>query len=200
MNIIPCETTTDICTVNQLNFACDLISRISQFWQIRKIKIEENWQSAKFYCNKIKLIYSMSTVTLLVIWYLNNYVLTQQCWTSSIVNKLFTYELPSSIPMTPWIHIQTLLIIVGLETMKSLSSSTQCWASWAICVRRPSCPAELPSLTPSSGRKCASRTSSGQMQWGLFWIYCRVPARWGLQQTTGLRAAARHGARDPLNT
>ncbi len=31
------------------------------------------------------------------------------------------------------------------------------------------------------------------------WIYCRVPARWGLQQThPGLRAATRHGVRDPL--
>ncbi len=30
-------------------------------------------------------------------------------------------------------------------------------------------------------------------------IYCRVPARWGLQQThPGLRAATRHGVRDPL--
>ncbi len=29
--------------------------------------------------------------------------------------------------------------------------------------------------------------------------YCRMPARWGLQQThPGLRAATRHGARDPL--
>ncbi len=29
-------------------------------------------------------------------------------------------------------------------------------------------------------------------------IYCHVPARWGLQQThPGLRAATRHGARDP---
>ncbi len=35
-----------------------------------------------------------------------------------------------------------------------------------------------------------------------FWecsAYCRVPARWGLQQThPGLRAATRHGVRDPL--
>ncbi len=30
-------------------------------------------------------------------------------------------------------------------------------------------------------------------------IYCRVPARWGLQQThPGLRAATRQGVRDPL--
>ncbi len=30
-------------------------------------------------------------------------------------------------------------------------------------------------------------------------IYCRVPARWGLQQThPGLRAATTHGVRDPL--
>ena len=30
-------------------------------------------------------------------------------------------------------------------------------------------------------------------------IYCCVPARWGLQQThPGLRAATRHGVRDPL--
>ncbi len=30
-------------------------------------------------------------------------------------------------------------------------------------------------------------------------LYCRVPARWGLQQThPGLRAATRHGVRDPL--
>ena len=30
-------------------------------------------------------------------------------------------------------------------------------------------------------------------------IYCRMPARWGLQQThPGLQAATRHGARDPL--
>ena len=27
-------------TVNQLNSACDLISRISRFWQIRKIKMQ----------------------------------------------------------------------------------------------------------------------------------------------------------------
>ncbi len=31
------------------------------------------------------------------------------------------------------------------------------------------------------------------------YIYCRVPAGWGLQQThPGLRAATRHGVRDPL--
>ena len=33
----------------------------------------------------------------------------------------------------------------------------------------------------------------------LAFIYCRVPARWGLQQThPGLRTATRHGVRDPL--
>ncbi len=32
-------------------------------------------------------------------------------------------------------------------------------------------------------------------------IYCRLPARWGLQQThPGLRAATRHGARDPFDS
>ena len=32
-----------------------------------------------------------------------------------------------------------------------------------------------------------------------FGMYCRVPARWGLQQThTGIQAATRHGVRDPL--
>ncbi len=53
------------------------------------------------------------------------------------------------------------------------------------------------------------------MGWHVFWyttlkilehcnlmsmyIYCRVPARWVLQQTNpGLRAVTRHGARDPL--
>ncbi len=38
------------------------------------------------------------------------------------------------------------------------------------------------------------------LYWPLSWDrYCRVPTRWGLQQThPGLRAATRHGARDPL--
>ncbi len=33
-------------TVNQLNFACDLISRISRFWQIRKIKLHAKYCGA----------------------------------------------------------------------------------------------------------------------------------------------------------
>ena len=37
-------------TVNQLNFACDLISRISRFWQIREIKMR------KQYCRACSLV------------------------------------------------------------------------------------------------------------------------------------------------